>query len=136
MTLKPVAGDLREHDLHEAVLPGEGLPGRHERRRRRPQVGPEQAGLGLHRIRFDSDAILEPGTRARCLLERLLQAPAGVVPQPAVIVAAPWRTTPSCWSRSTPSTATATCCTGCRCAWAKAVSSACSGVTAPASPPR
>src|SRR2546422_6163966 len=88
MTLRPVAGDLREHDLHEAILPGEGLPGRHERRRRRPQVGPEQAGLGLHRIRFDSDAILEPGTRARCLLERLLQAPAGVVPQPAVVVAA------------------------------------------------
>src|SRR5438105_14345053 len=31
LALEPVARDLGEHDLHEAVLPTEGLPGRHQR---------------------------------------------------------------------------------------------------------
>src|SRR5215470_3089874 len=88
LALEPVAGDLGEHDLHEAVRPGEGLPGRHQRRRRRPEIRPEQSGLHLDRISLDAHAILELRLWVRGLLERLLKAAARVVPEPAVVVAA------------------------------------------------
>src|SRR5262249_8468679 len=88
LTLEPVTGDFREDDLHEAVAPGERLPGGHERDRWWPQVGPQQAGLGLHGIRLDTHAVLEASLGIRDLLEGLLQAPAGVIPHPAVVMAA------------------------------------------------
>ena len=88
VALEPVAGDLREHDLHEAVRPGEGLPGWHQRRRRRPEIRPEETGLRLDRVGLDVHPVLELRLRVGGFLERLLQAPARVVPQPAVVVAA------------------------------------------------
>src|ERR1043166_1463915 len=88
LALEPVTGDFREDDLHEAISPSERLPGGHERHRRRPQVSPQQAGLGLHGIRLDTHAVLETSLGIRDLLEGLLQALAGVIPHPAVVVAA------------------------------------------------
>src|SRR5207249_589691 len=44
LALEPVARDLRQHDLYEAVLPGERLPRWHQRRRLRTEVGPQQPG--------------------------------------------------------------------------------------------
>src|SRR6185369_16346930 len=88
LALEPVARNLGEYDLHEAVLPGEGLPGRHERHRRGPEISPEEPGLRLDRIGLDAHPVLEPGFRMRELLERLLQTAARVLPEPAVVVAA------------------------------------------------
>ncbi len=88
LALEPVAGNFREDDLDEAVPPGERLPGGHERRRLRPQVGPEQAGLGLDGICLDPDPVFEARFGVGDLLERLVDAGAGLVEQPAVVVAA------------------------------------------------
>src|SRR5262245_33227202 len=88
LALEPVAGNLREHDLDEAVLPGERLPGRHQGRRRRAEIGPEQPALGLHGIGGELDAVLVPGLRMGDLLERLGQALAGLAVEPAVVVTA------------------------------------------------
>src|SRR5262249_7792008 len=44
-------------------------------------------GLRLDRVRLDAHAIFEACLRVRRLLERLLQAPARVIPEPAVVVA-------------------------------------------------
>src|SRR5882762_3654428 len=49
---------------------------------------PEQAGLSLHGIRFDTHAVLKVSLWIRDLLAGLLQALAGVIPHPAVVVAA------------------------------------------------
>jgi hypothetical protein len=40
LALKPVAGYLRQADVHEAVVEGEGLPIRDQGRGLRTQVGP------------------------------------------------------------------------------------------------
>src|SRR5262249_18150939 len=85
--LKPVTRDFGEDDLDEAVGPGERLPGGHERRRRRPQVGPQESGLGLDRIGFDRDAVLEARLGVRDLFERLGEAVPRLAVQPAVVVA-------------------------------------------------
>src|SRR5262249_33501458 len=88
LVLEPVAGNLGEDDLHEAVLPRERLPGRHQRRGRRPEVGPEEPGLRFDRVVLDANAVLEPSIRMGRFLEWLLKAPARVIPEPAVVVAA------------------------------------------------
>src|SRR5262245_34709694 len=88
LALEPVTGDFREDDLHEAVAPGERLPGGHERHRWRSQVGPQQAGLGLYGIRLDTHTVLKASLGICNLLEGLLQALAGVIPHPTVVVAA------------------------------------------------
>ena len=51
LALQPIARDLREHDLGETVGPAEWLPFREQRRRQRPQVGPQHPRLGLERER-------------------------------------------------------------------------------------
>src|SRR5215510_16130793 len=68
LALEPVTGNFREDDLYEAVSPGERLPGGHERHRRRPQVGPQQAGLGLYGIRLDTHTVLKASLGIRNLL--------------------------------------------------------------------
>src|SRR5262249_3131223 len=88
LTLEPVTGDFREDDLHEAVAPGERLPRGHERDRRWPPGGPQQAGPGLHGVRLDTHGVLEASLGIGDLPEGLLQAPAGVIPHPAVVMAA------------------------------------------------
>ena len=88
LALEPVAGNLGKHHLDEAVRPGEGLPVRHQRLRLRPQIGPEQAGLRLHRIGDHPHLVLEARAGVDHLLVGLLQAGAVPVEQPAVIVAA------------------------------------------------
>src|SRR5262249_31258295 len=88
LTLKPVTGDFREDDLNETVAPRERLPGGHEGHRRRPQVGPQQASLGLHGIRLDTHTVLKASLGIRNLLKWLLQALTGLIPYPAVVVAA------------------------------------------------
>ena len=95
LTLQPVARDRRKHDLHEAVLPQKRFPVGNERRRLRAEVCPQHAALRFDRIRLDANLVAEvrPSTRLRtCLgigdiLERLLDAAAGFVELPAVIVA-------------------------------------------------
>jgi hypothetical protein len=88
LALKPVARNLRDDDLAEAVLPGERLPDRQLRHRLRSHIGPQQARTFLHRIGLGAAAI--PGARARIgdVVVGLLEAAAGLVHQPAVIVAA------------------------------------------------
>src|SRR5262249_35752130 len=88
LALEPVARNLGEDDLDEAVPPRERLPGRDEGRRKGPQVGPQKPGLGLHRIGLETDLVLEPRYGMRYRLEWLLDPPARVVPPPAVIVTA------------------------------------------------
>ncbi len=88
LTLEPIARDLGEHDLAEAVLPVEWLPDRQLRCRQRPHIGPEQPHAFLHRIGARPATLL--GARARIdeVVIRLLDAAPGLVHQPAVIVAA------------------------------------------------
>src|SRR5262249_8466222 len=62
-------------------------PGRHERRRGRPEVCPQEPSLRLDRVRLDAHTIFEARLGVGRLLERLLQAPARVIPEPAVVVA-------------------------------------------------
>src|SRR6266508_128227 len=88
LALEPVARDFREHDLDEAVLPGEGFPGGHERRGWRPEVRPQQARLRFYRIGLETHAVLEARLRMGDFLEGLVQTPAGVVPPPTVVVTA------------------------------------------------
>ena len=88
LALKPVAGNVREDDLHEAVLPREGLPVGDQRSRLGSQVGPNQAGPGLNRIGLDPDLVLEASLGRGNVLVRLLDAAAVLVEQPAMVVAA------------------------------------------------
>src|ERR1019366_285180 len=92
LALEPVAGHFRDHDLGEAVAPGQRLPDRQLGRRLRPHIGPQQAAGLLHRI----------GARAAAILAAILAAPRRIddvviglldaapvrIHQPAVIVAA------------------------------------------------
>ena len=87
LRLEPVARHLREHDLHETVLPRERLPVGEERRGPRAEIGPEKPGFFLHRIGRSADSFLQPSLRIEFLLERLLDALASFVVHPAVIVA-------------------------------------------------
>ena len=89
LALEPVARHFRKHDLDEAVLPGERLPVRHQRRRKRAEIGPDQPGSSLHRIGLDVDvANFMLASGCADVLERLRQAVAALVEPPAVIVAA------------------------------------------------
>src|SRR6185312_2570280 len=88
LALHPVARDFRNHDLGKAVLPGERLPVRHQRRGKRAEIGPDQPGMLAHRIRFDPDARFHVGVGMGHVLVRLGDARAFLVIKPAVIVAA------------------------------------------------
>src|SRR5580658_5343017 len=88
LALKPVAGNVREYDLDEAVLPREGLPVGNQRSGFGPQVGPNQPGPRLHRIRLDADLVLETSFWHGNVLVRLLDASAVLLKEPAMIVAA------------------------------------------------
>ena len=88
LALEPVARDLGEHDLAEAVRPGEELPIRHQRTRLRAEIGPEQPAPLLDRVGFDADFVAQPPLRVRHVLVGLRQAGAVGIVEPAVIVAA------------------------------------------------
>ena len=88
LALEPVARDLGDDDLAEAVLPGEELPIRHQRRRLRPEIGPEQPAPFRDRIGLDADLVLEPRLGMRHVLVGLREAASRLVIEPAVIVAA------------------------------------------------
>src|SRR5438034_482328 len=87
LALEPVARDLGEHDLLVAPL-AEEVPVGHERRGRGAEVRPEQPRLRLDGIGRGLDLVLEARLGARDLLERLVQARARAVEEPAVVVAA------------------------------------------------
>src|SRR6185437_8452061 len=87
LALEPVARDLGDRYL--LVAPRvEAVPVRQFRRRVRAEVRPQQASLFLHRVGVDADLVAEAPLGVPCLLERLVQAPAGVLEEPAVVVAA------------------------------------------------
>src|SRR5712671_1665908 len=88
LTLEPVAWDLGQDDLAKAILPREEFPIRHERPRLGAKIGPEKATAFFDRISLDADFILQPCLGMGDVLIGLRQAAAGVVVQPAVIVAA------------------------------------------------
>ena len=88
LALKPVAGDIGKNDLAKAVLPGERLPDRQLGDRLRSHIGPKEPGAFLHRIGFGRAALLGPRARVDGVVIGLLDATAGLVHQPAVIVAA------------------------------------------------
>ena len=88
LTLEPVARNLAEDDLDEAIAPGERFPHWYFRCRERTHIRPQQPGAGLDRIGLDRDAVFEVGVWMGDLFKRLVDAFAGVVELPAVIVAA------------------------------------------------
>src|SRR5579863_7494534 len=88
LALKPVARDLRHDDLTKAILEIEQFPIRQLRRWKRPEIGPDQAGVHLHRVGSNADLVLVFGLRNNRILEWHLDALAGLVIGPAVIVAA------------------------------------------------
>ena len=74
LALEPVAGDVGEHHLHEAVAPAEGLPvGQQGLLVRRPEVGPDHPALGLDRIGGQAGALAARRAGVGDLLERLLR---------------------------------------------------------------
>src|ERR1700722_4531771 len=87
LALEPVARDLRDGYLLEAarVIP---VPVGQQRRRLGPQVNPKEAGFLLYLVRLDANLVPETTLRMQCLLKRLMKASAGVVEQPAVVIAA------------------------------------------------
>src|SRR6202162_3449783 len=87
LALKPIAGAIREYDLHKTVLPREGLPVGNQRSGFRSQVGPNQAGSGLNRIGLDPNLVLEASVGHGNVLVRLLDASAVLLTEPAMIVA-------------------------------------------------
>src|SRR5690242_6452125 len=87
LTLKPVARNFGEHDLDKAVLPGEWFPIGHQRRRLRAEIRPDQARLDLDWIRRDADLVLELRLRRRDVFVWLLRTAAGLIEEPAVIIA-------------------------------------------------
>ena len=88
LALKPVAGDLRDHDLGKAVAPGQRLPHRQFGGRLRPQIGPQQAAGLLDRIGAGAAALAAAPRRVGDVVIGLLDAAPVRVHQPAVIVAA------------------------------------------------
>ena len=88
LTLKPVAGQLRDADFAHRVVPGQLFPPRKQRRRLRAKVGEQQAAELLNRVAGYSDFLFESAVGPDRLLEGLLNALAGLVVEPAVIHAA------------------------------------------------
>src|SRR5262249_30871333 len=86
LALEPVAGNVGDHDLAEAVLPGERLPDRQLGRRLRPHIGEQEPGAFLHRIGLGGAALAAAGIDD--VIIGLLDDAAGLVHQPAVIIAA------------------------------------------------
>src|SRR5580693_6051963 len=86
LALEPVARDLRDGYLLEAarVIP---IPVGQQRRWPGPQVNPKEAGFLLHLVCLDANLVLEAALGMPGLLERLMKASAGVVEQPAVVIA-------------------------------------------------
>src|SRR5579883_2122027 len=87
LCLKPVAWNFREDNLPESVLPGEGLPIRHERSRSRAKICPDQAGSSFDGIRLDMELIFEARRGGSSVVEGLFDTPSGFVEKPAVIIA-------------------------------------------------
>ncbi|MNS71300.1 hypothetical protein D3C72_1046650 [compost metagenome] len=88
LALEPVAGNIGEDDLLEAVGPAERFVVRQKRRWQRPHIGPQQPALLLHRIGLDLDLFLQFQVRRRHIVIGLFDALPRLVEQPAVIVAA------------------------------------------------
>ena len=88
LALEPVAGNVGEHDLAEAILPGERLPDRQLRHRLRAHIGEQQPGAFLHRIGLGGAALLGARARIDGVVIGLLDERPALVHQPAVIVAA------------------------------------------------
>ena len=88
LDLEPVAGDVGEDHLGEAVFPGERLPVWQQRRRFGAEIGPDDARACLHPVRFDPDLVTEPRFRGGDVLVWLGEASALGAEQPAVIGAA------------------------------------------------
>src|SRR5262249_35558759 len=86
LALEPVARDFRDHDLAEAVLPGERLPDRQLGRRQRAHIGEQEPGAFLHRIGLGRAT--PRAVRIDDIVIGLLDDAAGLVHQPAVIIAA------------------------------------------------
>jgi hypothetical protein len=82
LALQPVAVEDRDADLAYAVWPHEDVPAREERRRRWPEISPDQPTQLLHRIGRHPNPVLE-GAFPR-LEWRLQTATVGVV-QPAMV---------------------------------------------------
>jgi hypothetical protein len=64
------------------------VPVRQQRRRRGPQVDPDQASFLPHLVRLDANLVLEAALWMPRLLKRLMKATSGMVEQPAVVIAA------------------------------------------------
>ena len=88
LALQPVAGQRRERDLAPDVVPRERLPHREERCGLRAHVREHHAPEHLDRVGRDLHLLLEAPVRVDGLLERLLDALAGLVHHPAVVHAA------------------------------------------------
>src|SRR4029078_5647581 len=70
------------------VLPGERLPDRELRHRLGSHIGPQQAGAFLYRISLGAAALLGARARIDRVVIGLLDAAAGLIHEPPMIVAA------------------------------------------------
>ena len=87
--LEPVAGEFGDERLAEdALLLGEDVVVGQQRRGLRPHVREEESAEFPHGVGRDAHLLLEPPIGVNGLLERLLDALAGLVHHPAVVHAA------------------------------------------------
>src|ERR1043166_5470572 len=88
LALEPVARNFGQDDLDEAVAPGEWLPNGNLWCRQRAHIRPQQSCAHFDGVRLDRNAVLEVRIRMRDFLKWLIDALAGLVELPAVVIAA------------------------------------------------
>src|SRR5689334_18504378 len=88
LALEPVARNFAEDDLDKSVTPGEWFPHRNFGRRAWAHICPQEPSLLFNGVRLDSDALFEVRVRMRNFLEWLMDARAGLVELPTVVIAA------------------------------------------------
>src|SRR4051794_11115423 len=86
--LQPVAWDDRQSDLPIHPFEHVGLPSRQKWRRTRTEIGEDKPAQFFDRISLDLYLVLVGAVRVGKLLERLFDALAALIIEPAVVCAA------------------------------------------------
>src|SRR5262249_50819096 len=88
LALQPATGQLRDGNVSDCVVPYQGTPTRQQRRRLRAHVDEDEPAEFLSPIGADATLGAEVVLRVRGVLEGLLDAAAGGIELPAVVLAA------------------------------------------------